>query len=63
MAVERRERHGAVMRPHAPRWPELRPRRGYDEQRHQRATLGKTAEHIECVGSAQCRPSSASTTG
>ena len=46
-AVKRRERDGAVMRAHAPRWPELRPRRRHDEQRRQRATLGKAAEHIE----------------
>ena len=46
-AVKRRERDGTVMRPHAPRRPELRPRRRHDEQRRQRATLGKAAEHIE----------------
>src|SRR5215470_11498276 len=46
-AIKRRERDGAVMRTHAPSWTELRARRRHDEQRRQRTSLGKAAEHIE----------------
>ena len=46
-AIERRQRDRAVMRTHAPGWPELGPSRREDEQRRQGAALGDAAQDIE----------------
>ena len=46
-AIERRKRNGAVMRAHAPRRPELGPRRRHDEQGRKRPAVGDAAKDIE----------------
>ena len=46
-AIERRQRDHAMVRPHAPRRAELRPRRRDDEQRRLRPALGQRAHEIE----------------
>jgi hypothetical protein len=47
LAVKRRERNRAVMRAHAPRRAELRPRRRQYIERRQRPPFGDAAQHIE----------------
>ena len=46
-AIERRQRDDAVVRAHAPRRAELRPRGRDDQQRRLRAALGERAHEIE----------------